>query len=100
MSIRTSKPNAPSGASKEIEMRELNFMTMEELERRNYANGHVAMAQLMARLSEAETEVTEGAAEYEERIAELDNTIIDLENKISDLDAEIDELKIKLADYE
>lgn len=77
-------------------MRELNFMTMQELERRNYANGHVAMAQLMARLSEAD----EGAAGYEERIAELDNTIIDLENKISDLDAEIDELKIKLADYE
>ena len=77
-------------------MRELNFMTMQELERRNYANGHVAMAQLMARLNDETVNQTEHA----DKLAELNNTIIDLENKISDLDAEIDELKIKLADYE
>ena len=70
-------------------MRELNFMTMEELEGRNYANGHTHMARLMARLSDE----VEAAVEYEKRIAEL-------ENKISDLDAEIDELKTKLGKYE
>ena len=77
-------------------MRELNFMTMEELERRNYANGHTEMAQLMAKLNDETVNQTEHA----DQLAELDEEIMALNDKIMALEDEVVVLKNKLGEYE
>jgi phage shock protein A len=69
---------------------------MQEREREAYVEGHVSMADLLAKLAD----VDDDADEYEETISGLNDAILDLEGKISELDSEIDELKAKLADYE